>query len=62
MLWNERGFTSHPRLPFQATGFCTPPDAGGKGVTSRCFWMRRRVGDSEFARDAYRILVAETPV
>jgi hypothetical protein len=66
MLRHERGFTSHPRLPFKATGSSTPPDriercAGCQGAepASEC----RRVGDdSDFARDADSILVAETIV
>src|SRR5690606_1698181 len=32
----ERGFTSHPRLPFQATGSCTPS-------ASPTVWVRRRL-------------------
>lgn len=66
MLRHERGFTSHPRLPFQATGSCTPPDRvhdadGSMGAEPAS--DRRRVGeDSDFARDAVSILVAETIV
>jgi translation initiation factor IF-3 len=32
VLRNERGFTSHPRLPFQATGSRTPPRPLAAGV------------------------------